>query len=116
MSTEPIAGLPPGPAEATLHSLVKRFREEEAKDLTAVYQLRLTGDQGGLWHLTISDRHCLLAPGLAERPDVTITVAATEWVDLLAGRLDGYAAFVEGRVQVEGDLSLGLRRQGLVGF
>jgi putative sterol carrier protein len=116
MSTEPIAGPPPGAAEASLNSLVKRFREAEAKDLTAVYQLRLTGDQGGLWHLTVSNRQCSLTPGAAERPDVTITVAALDWVDLLAGRLDGYAAFVEGRVQVEGDLSLALRLQGLFGF
>jgi putative sterol carrier protein len=115
-STEPTTGQRPSLGEITLINLAKGFRREAAADLTAVYQLRLTGDGGGVWQLSIADQQCAVLPGPAERPDVTITMAAGDWVDLLSGRLDGYNAFFQGRIRVEGDLSLALRLQGLFEF
>jgi len=103
-------------SEAVLATLIKRFRPTEAADVTAVYQLHLTGDGGGHWHLTIAEQQCTLTNGSHPEPDVTITMTADDWVDLLSGRLDGYVAFLEGRVEVKGDLSLALRLQGMFGF
>jgi len=102
--------------EASLNSLVERFRREAAVDLSAVYQLHLTGSERGDWYLRIADGKCSLLPGSAGEPDVTITMAAQDWVDLLAGRLDGYTAFFQGRIEVTGDLSLALRLQSAFGF
>jgi len=103
-------------AETVLVSLVKRFRSAEAAGLTATYQLNLTGDDGGIWYLAVANQECSLGAGAAPQPDVTITITADDWVDLLAGKLDGYTAFLQGRVDVQGDLSLALRLQSMFGF
>ena len=103
-------------AEGTLARLVKRFRPEAATDLKAIYQLDLTGEEGGRWYLAVADRQCSLSPGAAPRADVRIAMKAEDWVALLAGRLDGYSAFFQGRIQVEGDLTLALRLQSIFGF
>jgi len=102
--------------EVALLGLVKRFRAHQAAGVSAVYQLNLTGDEGGQWYLAVADGRCELTRGLAPRADVTITMAASDWVDLLSDRLDGYTAFMEGRIEVEGDLGVALQLQQLFGF
>jgi len=103
-------------AGAILVSLAKRFCAEEAAGVTATYQLNLTGDDGGNWYLTVGDQKCALAAGTLPQPDVIITMTADDWVDLLSGKLDGYTAFLQGRVDVQGDLGLALRLQSMFGF
>lgn len=101
---------------AVLADFVKRFRPEAADGLTAIYQLELTGDQGGLWHLTIADGACQLEDGPGKAPDVAITMSQEDWHALIAGQLDAFSAFLSGKLQVEGDLALATRLQTLFGL
>ncbi|MFB3882302.1 MAG: SCP2 sterol-binding domain-containing protein [Armatimonadota bacterium] len=103
------------PAEL-LTELVARFQPSAAGGLKAVYQLELTGNGNGCWHLVVAERQCRLCPGPAERPDVTITVSAEDWGELVSGRLDAFTALASGRLQVEGDLELAMRLQAVFGF
>jgi putative sterol carrier protein len=103
-------------AETILFGLVKRFCAQEAAGVSATYQLNLTGDEGGNWYLSVSDEKCSVGTGTSAHSDVTITMTADDWVDLLSGKLDGYTAFLQGRVDVQGDLSLALRLQSMFGF
>jgi putative sterol carrier protein len=98
-----------------LADLVKRFRPEAAEGLTAVYQLHLTGDGGDFWNLSIANQQCHLSPGLATDPDVTIKVSVEDWREILTGRLDAVTAFMSGRVQLSGDLSLATRLKAIFG-
>lgn len=104
---------PPG---AVLAELVKRFRPTAAEGLKAVYQLHLTGDGGDSWHLTIADQRCQLEPGRAHEPDVTITLSVDDWKELIAGRLDPVGAYLSGRLQLSGDLTLATRLKSLFGL
>jgi putative sterol carrier protein len=101
---------------AVLADLVARFRSEAGEDVRATYQLYLTGDGGGAWNLTIADGRCHLADGDAERPDVTITITANDWAHLLSGQLDALSAYLSGRLQIAGDLSLATRLPALFGL
>jgi putative sterol carrier protein len=103
-------------AENILFGLVKRFCAQEAAGVNAIYQVKLTGDEGGDWYLSVSDGKCTVDAGTSGHPDVTITMGADDWVDLLSGKLDGYTAFMQGQVDVQGDLSLALRLQSMFGF
>jgi putative sterol carrier protein len=105
----------PTPAES-LTDLVKRFRPDAAEGLDAVYQLHLTNEHGGFWHLTIADGQCRLSPGSAPSADVVITMSVEDWSELVAGRLDGFSAYLQGRIQITGDLSLVARLQSLFGL
>jgi putative sterol carrier protein len=101
---------------AVLADLVGRFRSEAGREVRATYQLYLTGDGGGAWNLTIADGKCHLADGDAERPDVTITISLDEWSQLLSGELDALSAYLSGRLQIAGDLSLATRLPALFGL
>ena len=100
----------------TLAEFTKRFRPEAAQDLAAVYQLQLTGEDGGIWHLTVADQKCTLTEGPAPHRDIAITMATDDWNDLIAGRTDSLSAYLAGRIRIIGDFSLVTRLQRLFGL
>ena len=102
--------------EEMLSDLVKRFRPEAAKGISAVYELRLTGEAAGTWHLTIADQQCVVSPGSAEHPDITISMSDEDWADLAAGKLDPVNAYLSGRIAVSGNFSLAPMLQQLFGW
>lgn len=95
--------------------IASRFRPEAARGMTAVYQLQLTGDGGGTWHMVVEGQTCKILPGPACRPNTVITVSSGDWADLVTGRLDGFSAVLSGRVRIEGDLELATRLPALFG-
>jgi len=103
-------------ASELLADLVARFRPSAAEGLDAVFQLQLTGNGSGCWHLIVAERQCRLATGAAEKPDVIITVSTEDWGEMMGGRLDPFTALASGRLQVEGDLELAMRLQAVFGF
>ncbi len=99
-----------------LAELVARFRPEAAQGLRAIYQLNLTGEGGGDWHITIADQKCSLSSGVAPEPDIGITMQAQDWKELVAGRLNAFDAFLQGKIQIDGDISLASQIQTLFGL
>ena len=99
-----------------LADLVKRFQPAAAEGLDVTYELRLTGDGGDVWHLTIADRRCRVTSGPAERPDVAITISADDWEGLMGGQLDPFSALITGRLCIDGDMALATRLQALFGL
>jgi putative sterol carrier protein len=102
-----------GTVQEFFDGLGSRFRSEKAAGLTAVYQFVVTGDGGGEWHADIADGACTVAPGPAETPDITITCAATDWLEIASGRLDSQLAFMTGKLKVKGDMGLAMRLRSL---
>ena len=96
--------------------LVSRFRPEAARGLSATYQLRLTGDGGGEWHLVVLNETCQIYTGLATCPTTTITLAAADWESLVSGKMDAFNAIMQGRMKIDGDLGLATRLPGLFGM
>lgn len=96
-----------------LADLVTRFRPQAAQSLCATYQLHLTGDSGGTWHLSIADQRCNLSSGPADNPNVTITMTSEDFNQLTAGHLDAVSAYLSGRIQIAGDIGLVTRLQSL---
>ena len=99
-----------------LTEFVKRFRPDAAQGMNAVYQLSLTGDDGGTWHLSIANGECRLSEGPFEESDVRITMSVQDWSDLVAGRLDGFSAYLSGRIELQGNFSLVMQLQPMFGL
>jgi len=93
-----------------------RFRPEAARGLKAVYQLHLTGDGGGVWHLVVLDQTCKILPGAASQPSATISLSSQDWEALAAGQLDAMTAVLQGRLKVDGDMGLATRLPELFGM
>jgi len=90
-----------------------RFNKDAAKGLSAVYQFDLSGDGGGKWQVTIGNDQCEVKEGAHPSPNITISMTASDYLDMLAGKLNGQMAFMTGKLRIAGDMGLALRLQSL---
>jgi len=103
-------------AEQVLKHLVSRFLPEAAEGMHATYQLELSGDEGGRWHVVVGEGKCELREGAADQPDTTIAMSAEDFQALIERRLDVMQAYSNGRVQVTGNLWLAMQLGEVFGF
>jgi len=92
-----------------------KSKPEVAQKIKASYQFDLTGDEGGQWAVDLTKEADYVVPGKIENPNVTITMAAKDFVDLVEGRLNGQMAFMTGKLKLKGDMSLALKLQQILG-
>lgn len=90
-----------------------RFKKDAAKGLNAIYQFDLSGDGGGKWQVLINNDLCEVKEGAHPSPNITISMAAQDYLDMLAGKLNGQMAFMTGKLRIAGDMGLALRLQSL---
>lgn len=90
-----------------------RFKKDAAKGLNAIYQFDLSGDGGGKWQVLINNDQCEVKEGAHPSPNITISMAAQDYLDMLAGKLNGQMAFMTGKLRIAGDMGLALRLQSL---
>ncbi len=96
----------------SLMDLVDRFLPDVAEGLALTYVLHI-GDQTPM-AMHIRDGRCLIAAHTpAAGAEVVLRADTDTWLDLADGRVDGIAAFLAGRLQVEGDLDLAARFETL---
>ena len=88
---------------------------EVAEKIKASYQFELTGDEEGSWAVDLTEGAGKVLAGAIEDPSVTITMASTDFVDLVEGRLNGQMAFMQGKLKLKGDMSLALKLQQILG-
>lgn len=100
-------------AEYTVKELVfnheKAFMPEKAAGLEAIVQYHLTGDEGGDFIIQIGDDKCSVSEGVAEDPVMTMTADGIYFRDVLLGKEDGMKGFMEGKLQLAGDLNLAMK-------
>jgi putative sterol carrier protein len=100
----------------TFDAMPSKFRPERAQGLKAVIQYDITGPEGHTCHVEIADGQCALREGSAAQPTLTLTMGAQDWLDMLAGKLNGQVAFMSGKLKHKGDMSLLMRLPGLFGI
>jgi pimeloyl-ACP methyl ester carboxylesterase/putative sterol carrier protein len=91
--------------------LAERFRPEEAAGLEATWSIEIAGRTPTT--IEVHGDRCLVSPGTVERPAARLQTDAATWIELVDGRIDGIAAFLAGRLRIEGDLNLALRLETL---
>lgn len=72
---------------------------------------QLNGTDGGTWTLVRTRGDVELRGGSPERVDCRFALSVVDFAAWLQGRLDPVSAFVERRVELEGDVGLLLRMQ-----
>ncbi len=99
-------------AEISIQELMNRmpkaFLPDQAEGVDAVIQYHLTGAEGGDWVITIRDKKCTVAPGTTENPTMTLTADSQVYKDIVLGKIDPMAAFMQQKVKLSGNLNLAL--------
>ncbi len=90
-------------------AMPSKFKKDAAAGMNAVYQYDVTGDEGGKWYTAIADGELTVGQGEHENPNITITVADTDYIDMVSGKLNGQTAFLTGKLKIKGDMSLAMK-------
>jgi DNA-binding HxlR family transcriptional regulator len=89
-------------AQSILEALPWLLREERAQDVELTFEIRLSGEGGGVWTVRIRDGACSVEPGFAERADVRYTADARVWCGVALGFVDGREAIKRGLMIKDG--------------
>ena len=89
-----------------LQGMVRHFDPEAARGLNVIIQMNISGDTGGIHQIKIANGQAELLAQPTATPTMTLNVAAKDWLDISAGKLDGVKAFMTGKLKVDGDMGL----------
>ena len=92
------------------------FKAEAAAGMNVVYQYCIEGDGGGDWNCVIADGALTVNEGTHDSPNVTLTMAAPDFIDLINGKLNGQMAFMAGKLKISGEMSLAMKLGALFGL
>jgi len=100
--------------EEIIEALPKYLIPEKAGATKATIQFDLSGDGGGKWWMKIHDGAAETGKGDAPEPaNLTMLASADDWVKIATGKLDGTAAFMQGKLKIKGDMGLAIKYQSL---
>lgn len=82
--------------------------------IKAVFQFEIGGADPGNYCVAIEDGRAKVSEGTSVSPNVTVTMASSDFADMVEGRLDSIAAFMGGKLKVKGDMMLAMQLQNLL--
>lgn len=99
-----------------LDRLARRLQANPAKlqGVTATFQFRLTGEDGGTYHVTVAGDAVTVREGEAAAANCTVTMAAADFKAMVSGALNPAAALMGGKLRLDGDIALALKLQSLL--
>lgn len=98
--------------------LPTKFKPEKAAGFDAIVQIKLTGPDGGDWVIILKDKKLKIYEGIHPQPNLTLTIADSDFMDLVNGKLGTTEAFLKSKIELSGSLGLALKLKdsGLLDF
>lgn len=81
----------------------------------AVLQFNITGPEEGTWRAEVLNGSLTMKEGAADKPDLTVTCDSRDLLAIVNGELNAVSAFMQGRLKIDGNMSLAMKLQGLLG-
>jgi SCP-2 sterol transfer family len=93
-------------------AIPRRFDPEAARDLHAVFELRVRDPRGrepALFALTVADARCGVTAGPASGPAATATLGADDLIRMVSGAVGFPELLASGRLELAGNPFIALR-------
>lgn len=98
--------------DKVFEKMPEAFLPEKAGSQSAVIQYDVTSPEGKhSYQVKVADGRCTIAEGPAEKPRVTLALAAPDFLRLVTGKLNGQMAFMQGKLKLGGDMIFAITMQ-----
>jgi putative sterol carrier protein len=101
--------------EQFFSELSSKVNPTKVAGMNAVFQFNITGDGGGEWNVKIAEGKAEVNKGAAEAPNITLTSTDENWINIVNGKTSGQTAFLTGKLKIQGDMSLAMKLQSVIG-
>jgi putative sterol carrier protein len=105
----------PDSVSELMQEIANRFSPDAWGGDDAVLAFDLTGEGGGQWVARIAGGKLSVEEGPAADADMTMTCSASDLLAMAHGELNAVSAFMQGRVKIQGNMSLAMKLQSLIG-
>src|SRR5438270_13562876 len=80
--------------EEKIAKKVQTSSPEEREKINAIYEFNITGDNGGVWTVTILKDQGTVEVGSKGTAKCTVTAASTDFMNIVAGKMNPQMAFM----------------------
>jgi putative sterol carrier protein len=87
---------------------------EAIRGLNVIYQYEITGEDSGTFQLVIEDGAARVIEGATESAECTLRLSDKNFKKMIVGKLNGTAAFMTGKLKVQGSMELALKLEGIL--
>ena len=94
---------------AIFEEMPKRLNSDAAEGVDVLVRINLTGNAGGTYYLEISEGEAKITESAIGQPQLTMTISAVDYVNLIRGKLKGQLAFMNGKLKMAGDMGLAMK-------
>lgn len=94
---------------SVIETLASGFLPGEAVGIEAVINFHLSGEGGGDWVMKIQDQICCIAEGAGDNPRLVFSAKTQDCYDIFSGKLSGMAAYMQGKMMLEGDTGFAMK-------
>jgi multimeric flavodoxin WrbA/putative sterol carrier protein len=96
----------PDDIQSFMQIMAMAFNPEAAGEIKACIKFVFSGEVAGVCHLAIENGRIRGLAGDPETADLTVYTPFETWMDILTGKADGPALFLENKYSAEGDIDL----------
>jgi putative sterol carrier protein len=94
--------------------MAERFDPAKAEGIDALIQFDLSGDNGGVYWLRLSEGRAEAGEGRIENARMTLVSSADDFAAMMTGGLNPMQAFMTGKIKIKGDTGLALKLMPLI--
>jgi putative sterol carrier protein len=95
--------------------MAQKVDSSRVGEMNATIQFNLSGDNGGLYWVKMTNGSAESGAGAVDNPDMTLKAAADDWAAVYYGDLNPMQAFMSGKLKIQGDMGLAMKLQSFLG-